>query len=134
MNCLNDEELVDLVLPKIAKIVSPVDFLLQGTDGKHDFQSKLCKFSDELILRYPELFCPEPSPITGFYNQRQVFTEILQKNKPYSCDWLLEIDNGSFFKDVVMPWFLKISTRHFWNFVVELSGSLRLDKRKHKMY
>lgn len=55
LNCLNDEELVDLVLPKIAKIVSPVDFLLQGTDGNHDFHSKLCKFRDELFLRYPEL-------------------------------------------------------------------------------
>ena len=104
LNCLNDEELVDLVLPRIAKIVSPVDFLLHGSDGTRYFQSKLCKFRNELFMHYPEvqaLFCPEPSLSTGFYNQRQVFTEIVQKNKPYSCDWLLEIDNGSFFKDVV---------------------------------
>ena len=67
LNCLNNEELVDLVLPRIAKIVSPVVFLLHGTDGTHDFHSK-------------------PSPSTGFYNQRQVFTEIVQKNKPYSCE------------------------------------------------
>ena len=87
LNYLNDEELVDLVLPKIAKIVSPVDFLLHGTDGTRDFHSKLCKFRNELFLRFPELqalFCPESSPSTGFYNQRQVFTEIVQKNKPYS--------------------------------------------------
>jgi len=106
LNCMNDEELVDLVLPRIAKIVSPVDFLLHRTDGTRDFHSKLCKSRNELFLRYPELqalFCPEPSPSTGSYNQRQVFTEIVSKNKPYSCDWLLEIDNGSFFKNVVMP-------------------------------
>ena len=89
LNCLNNEELVDLVLPRIAKIVSPVVFLLHGTDGTHDFHSKLCKFINELFLRFRELqalFCPEPSPSTGFYNQRQVFTEIVQKNKPYSCE------------------------------------------------
>lgn len=50
LNCLNDEELVDLVLPRIAKIVSPVDFLLHGTDGTRDVQSKLCKFRNELFL------------------------------------------------------------------------------------
>jgi len=104
LNCMNDEELVDLVLPRIAKILSPVDFLFHGTDGTRDFHSKLCKFRNELFLRCPELqalFCPEPSPSTGFYNQRQVFNEIVQKNKPYSCDWLLEIDNGSFLKNVM---------------------------------
>lgn len=88
LNCLNDEELVDLVLPRIAKIVSPVDFLLHGSDGTPYFQSKLCKFRNELFMRYPEvqaLFCPEPSLSTGFYNRRQVLTEIVQKNKPYSC-------------------------------------------------
>jgi len=89
LNCLNDEELVDLVLPRIAKIVSPVDFVPHGTVGTRDFHSKLCKFRNELSLHYPELqalFCPEPSPSTGFYNQRPVLTEIVQKNKPYSCD------------------------------------------------
>ena len=30
LNCLNDEELVDLVLPSRAKTVSPVAFLLHG--------------------------------------------------------------------------------------------------------
>ena len=53
LNCLNDEELVDLALPRIAKIVSPVDFLLHGTDGTCDFHSKLCKFRNELFLRFP---------------------------------------------------------------------------------
>ena len=49
LNCLNDEELVDLVLPRIAKIVSPVDFLLHRTDGTCDFHSKLCKFRNVLF-------------------------------------------------------------------------------------
>ena len=69
LNCRNDEELVDLVSPRIANIVSPVDFLLHGTDGSCDFHSKLSKFRNELFLRFPELqalFCPDPSPNTGF--------------------------------------------------------------------
>ena len=81
--------------------MSPVDFLLHGSEGTRYFRSKLCKFRNELFVRYPEvqtLFSPEPSPSTGFYNQRQVLTEIVQKHKPYSCDWLLEIDNGSCFQ------------------------------------
>ena len=89
LNCLNDDELVDLVLPRIAKVVSPVDFLLHGTDGNCDIHSKLCKFRNELFLRYPDLqalFCPEPLPSTEFYSQRPVFTDIVQKNKPCSCD------------------------------------------------
>ena len=63
LNFLNNEELVDLVLPRIAKIVSPVDFLLHGSDGTRYFHSKLCKFGNELFMRYPEvqaLFCPQP--------------------------------------------------------------------------
>ena len=52
LNCLNDEELVDLVLPRIAKIVSPVDFLQHGTHGTCDFHSKLCKFRNELFLQH----------------------------------------------------------------------------------
>ena len=70
---------------------------------------------NKLFMHYPEvqaLFCPEPSLSTAFYNQRQVLTEIAQKNKPYSCNWLLKIDNGSFFKDVVMPCVLENSTQH----------------------
>ena len=119
LHCLYDEELVDLVLPRIAKIVSPVDFLLHGTDGTVDFHSKVCKFRNELFLRYPKLqvlFCPEASPSAGFYNQRQVLTEIIQKNKPYSCDWLLEMDNGCFFKDVVMPCVFKKQHSAFMEF------------------
>ena len=133
LNCLNDEELVDLVLPRIAKIVSPVDFLLHGTDGTRDFHSKLCKFRNELFLRFPELqalFCPEPSPSTGFYNQRQVFTEIVQKNKPYSCDWLLEIDNGSFFKDVVMPCVFRKQHSAFMEFSCGIVGSLAIGQKE----
>ncbi|XP_022805853.1 uncharacterized protein LOC111342993 [Stylophora pistillata] len=133
LNCLNDEELVDLVLPKIAKIVSPVDFLLQGTDGNHDFYSKLCKFRDELFLHYPELqalFCPDPSPSTGFHNQRQVFTEIVQKNKPNSCDWLLDIDNGSFFKDVVIPCVFKKQHSAFLEFSCGIVGSLAIGQKE----
>ena len=133
LNCLNDEELVDLVLPRIAKIVSPVDFLLHGTDGTRDFHSKLCKFRNELFLRFPELqalFCPEPSPSTGFYNQRQVFTEIVQKNKPYSCDWLLEIDNGSFFKDVVMPCVFRKQHSTFMEFSCGIVGSLAIGQKE----
>jgi len=53
---------------------------------------------------FKHCFVQSPHPAsTGFYNQRQVFIEIVPKNKPYSCDWLLEIDNGSFFKNDVMP-------------------------------
>ena len=52
LHYLNDEELVDLVLPRYAKIVSPVDFLLHVTDGTLDFHSKVCKFRNELFLCY----------------------------------------------------------------------------------
>lgn len=133
LNCLNNEELVDLVLSRIAKIVSPVDFLLHGTDGTRDFHSKLCKFRNELFLRFPELqalFCPEPSPSTGFYNQRQVFTEIVHKNKPHSCDWLLEIDNGSFFKDVVMPCVFRKQHSAFMEFSCGIVGSLSIGQKE----
>ena len=125
LNCLNNEELVDLILPRIAKIVSPIDFLLHGSDGTPYFQSKLCKFRNELFMHYPEvqaLFCPQPSPSIGFYNQRQMFTEIVQNNKPYSCDWLLEIENGSFFKDVVMPCVFRKQHSAFMKFSCGIVG------------
>ena len=113
--------------------MSPVDFLLHGTDGTRYFHSKLCKFRNELFLRYPELqalFCPEPSPSTGFYNQRQVFTEIVQKNKPYSCEWLLEIDNGSFFKDVVTPCVFRKQHSAFMEFPCGIVGSLAIGQKE----
>ena len=133
LNSLNDEELVDLVLPRIAKIVSPVDFLLHGSKGTRYFHSKLCKFRNEPFVCYPEvqaLCCPEPSPSTGFYNQRQVLTEVVQKNKPYSCNWLLEIDNGSFFKDVVMPCVLRKQHSAFMGFSCGIVGSLVIGQKE----
>ena len=133
LHYLNDEELVDLVLLRIAKIVSPVDFLLHVTDGTLDFHSKVCKFKNELFLHYPKLqalFCPQPSPSAGFYNQRQVFTDIIQKNKPYSCDGLLEMDNGSFFKDVVMPCVFKKQRSAFMEFSCGIVGSLAIGQKE----
>ena len=113
--------------------MSPVDFLLHGTDGTCDFHSKLCKFRNELFLRFPELqalFCPEPSPSTGLYNQRQLFTEIIQKNKPYCCDWLLKIDNSSFFKDVVMPCVFRKQRSAFMEFSCGIVGSLAIGQKE----
>ena len=55
LNCRKDEELVDLVLPRIVKVVSLVDFLLHGSDETHYFQSILCKFRNELFVCHPEV-------------------------------------------------------------------------------
>ena len=56
---------------------------------------------------------------------------VVQKNKPSSCDWLLEIDNGSFFKNVMHCVFKK---QHLWNFLVEFScgivGSLAIGQKE----
>ena len=133
LNFRNDEELVDLVLPRIAKVGSLVDFLLHGSDETHYFQSKLCKFRNELFVCHPEveaLFCPEPSLSTGFYNQRHVFTKIVQKNNPYSCDCLLEIDNGSCFKDVAMPCGFRKQHSAFVEFSCGIVGSLVIGKKE----
>ena len=133
LNFRNDEELVDLVLPRIVKVVSLVDFLLHGSDETHYFQSKLCNFRNELFLCHPEveaLFRPEPSLSTGFYNQRNVLTKIVQKIKPYSCNWLLEIDNGSCFKDVAMPCGFRKQHSAFVEFSSGIVGSLVIGKKE----
>ena len=124
---------MDLVLPRIAKIVSPVDFLLHGTDGTCDFHSKLCKFRNELFLRFPELqalFFPDPSPSTGFYNQRQLFTEIIQKNKPYCCDRLLKIENGSFSKMLSRLCVFRKQRSAFMEFSCGIVGSLAIGQKE----
>ena len=87
---------------------------------------------NELFMHYPEvqaLFCPEPSLSTGFYNQRQVLTETVQKNKPYSCNWLLKIDNGSFFKDV-MPCVFRKQHSAFMEFSCGTVGSLVIGQKE----
>ena len=75
----------------------------------------------------------KPSPSTVLYNQRQLFTEIIQKIKPHCCDWLRKIDNGSFFKDLVMPCVFRKQRSAFMEFSCGIVGSLAIGQ-KHKMY
>ena len=123
---------MDLVLPRIAKIVSPVDFLLHGTDETCVFYSTRSYASLEMncscaTQNFKRCFVQSPhTPSNGFYNQRRVFTEIPQKNKLYSCDWLLEIDNGSFFKDVVIPCAFRKERSAFMEFSCGIVRSLAI--------
>ena len=59
-----------------------------------------------------------------------MLTEIVQKNKPYSCDWLLEIDNGSCFKDVAMPCGFRKQHSAFVEFSCGIVGSLVIGKKE----
>ena len=102
---LTDEELQLYALPRIAKIVTPVDYLLQETTGTlNDVHQKLVKFKNDLCWRSPEflnsLFCQGSPPETS---PREKLAEIVQSNLPHSCDWIIELGNGTLFKDAIMP-------------------------------
>lgn len=55
INLLNEEELLEFALPRIVNIVSPVNFLLEGTSGGNDVWKKVGNLRDELCTRFPEL-------------------------------------------------------------------------------
>ena len=102
---LTDDELKQFALPRIANILTPVDFLLQGTSDINRVRQKLVELKNDLCLRYPELnsqFC-HVSPL----DKREQLVEILQNNLPHSCDWIIEMGNGAIFKDVIMPKFFR---------------------------
>ena len=98
---LTDDELKQFALPRIANIVTPVDFLLQGASDINRVRQRLVQMKNELCSHHPELtshFCHGP-PL----DEREQLAEIVQNNLPHSCDWIIEKGNGTMFKDFIMP-------------------------------
>ena len=102
---LTDDELKQFALPRIANIVTSVDFLLQGTSDINRVRQRLVQIKNELCLHHPEStsqFCHGQS-----LDKREQLAETVQNNLPHSCDWIIEIGNGTMFKDFIMPKFFR---------------------------
>ena len=128
---LTDEELELYALPRIAKIVTPVDYLLHETTGTvNDVHQKLVKFKNDLCLRYPEfnsLFCQGSPPDTS---PREKLVEIVQNNLPHSCDWIIEFANGTLFKDAIMPKVFQREYRAFEEFSCGMVGAFGIGQKE----
>ena len=127
---LTDEELQLYALPRITKIVTPVDYLLQETTGTlNDVHQKLVKLKNDLYSRYPEfnsLFCQGSPPETS---PREKLAEIVQSNLPHSCDWIIELGNGTLFKDVIMPKVFQREYHAFEEFSCGMVGAFGIGQK-----
>lgn len=125
LNSLPDSRLLEFILPRVTTLVTPVEFLIQGTSGPADVYRKFQDLKTELGLQYPDLnplLCQEslPPPTPNF--ERLQFTELATRYKPQSCHWILAIDDGSFFRNCVMPQVLKNEHDAFLEFCCGIVG------------
>ena len=107
---LTDDELKQFALPRIANIVTSVDFLNQGTSDINRVRQRLVQMKNELCSHHPELtsqFCHGP-PL----DKREQLAEIVQNNLPHSCDSQHEISNLRFRKETVKK-ALRVRLRFF---------------------
>ena len=124
---LTDEELKQFALPRIANIVTPVDFLLQGTSDINRVPQRLVEMKNELCSHYPELnsqFCHGP-PL-----DKRELAEIVQNNLPHSCDWIIEMGNGTIFKDFIMPKFFRREYSVFEEFSCGIVGAFGIGQKE----
>lgn len=133
LNSLPDSEFVDLVLQRITLLVTPVEFLLQGTSGSADAYRKFENVKKELCLQFPDLLpllFPEPIPSPTPHSESLKFIELATKYKPQSCDWILAIEDGSFFRNCLMPQVLKNEHEAFLEFCCGIVGSFGLGQKE----
>ena len=125
---LTDDELKQFALPRIANIVTPVDFLLQGASDINRVLQRLVQMKNELCSRHPQLtsqFCHGP-PL----DKREQLAEIFQNNLPHSCDWIIEMGNGTMFKDFIMPKFFRKEYSVFEEFSCGLVGAFGIGQKE----
>ena len=124
---LTDEELQLYALPRIAKIVTPVDYLLQETTGTlNDVHKKLVKFKNDFKNDFNSLFC-QGSPAET--SPREKLAEIVQSNLPHSCDWIIELGNGTLFKDAIMPKVFQREYHAFEEFSCGMAGAFGIGQK-----
>ena len=107
LNALPDEDFVELVLPQVKSIVPLVDFLVNGTSGFTDVYWQFDKLRRELCLRYPELrtqLFPQAGSTqsSNLTSSKVKFIKLARKHMRQSCEWFLDIDNSSHFRDALM--------------------------------
>ena len=132
MSHLTDEEISELALPRVTKVVPPVDFFLQGSSSSGDVFQKLVTFREQICLRFPEL-------VTFFYSRtslpftlqspKQKFIDFVLDNKSNCCELLLEQDNGSLFRGFLVPLVFKTYYSAFKDFSCGIVGEFGISQK-----
>lgn len=116
------------------KIVTPAQFLLQGTKTSRDVYKKFDSVKTELCQEYPDLTPllnqKEPLDPPSIHSDRLTFTELATKYQPQSCEWILEIDNGSYFCNYLMPYVLQSKHDAFLEFCCGIVGTFGMGQRE----
>lgn len=137
MSHLTDEEISEFALPRVTKVVPPVDYFLQGSSSSGDVFQKLVTFREQICLRFPELvtfFYPRTSLPCTLQNPKQKFIDFVLENKSNCCEWSMEKDNGSLFRGFLMPLVFKTYYPAFKDFLVVLLANLALAKKTHRTF
>ena len=134
INLLNEEELLEFALPRIVNIVSPVNFLLEGTSGGNDVWKKVGNLRDELCTRFPELsamFTLGPSVETATDERHKSSVTQALKDKPQQvCDLVLQAEGGTIFRDCLMPKVFKQEHETFKEFSCGIVGSFGIAQKE----
>ena len=130
---LTDQEIVEFALPRVVNVVPPVDIFLEGSSSSSDIFRKLVTFREQICLRFPELktfFFRSPSPSSSYQDPKQKFIDMVLENKSNSCEWLLEIEDGSLVKDSLMPLVFKREHSAFKEFSCGIVGSFGISQKE----
>ena len=132
MSHLTDEEISELALPRVTKVVPPVDFFLQGSSSSGDVFQKLVTFREQICVRFPELvtfFYSRTSLPFTLQNPKQKCIDFVLDNKSNCCEWLLEQDNGSLFRGFLMPLVFKTYYPAFKDFSCGVVGEFSINQK-----
>ena len=139
---LTEEEVIKLLLPRVAKSVAPWQFLLKASENSSgQEQSKyVAEYVRDTISvlspKYPEvsgLLCTAPLKTysaTEFVAMATTenIVELLRSKSKQLCDILLQFENGKCFKDVLMPMVYSRYERNFIDFACGLVNSFGISQ------
>lgn len=63
-------------------------------------------------------------------DEREELAEIVQNNLPHSCDWIIEMGNGTMFKDFIMPKFFRKEYSVFEEFSCGIVGAFGIGQKE----